>query len=87
MDRRRVEAVIRQTTLERNALDKSLGAMERENAELQRHCSSLQAQVERLVREGEDRVQQRERRRIGQLEAELSRAGQEKRRVGEGNYH
>uniref|UniRef100_A0A183BMS1 Uncharacterized protein n=1 Tax=Globodera pallida TaxID=36090 RepID=A0A183BMS1_GLOPA len=44
MDRRRVEAVIRQTTLERNALTKSLDAMEAENSELQRHCTALQAQ-------------------------------------------
>uniref|UniRef100_A0A915PEZ3 Major sperm protein n=1 Tax=Meloidogyne floridensis TaxID=298350 RepID=A0A915PEZ3_9BILA len=48
MDRRRVSAIIKQTTLEKNALNKSLNTMERENSELQKHCRSLQTQVERL---------------------------------------
>uniref|UniRef100_A0A915MHS3 Uncharacterized protein n=1 Tax=Meloidogyne javanica TaxID=6303 RepID=A0A915MHS3_MELJA len=48
MDRRRVSAIMKQTTLEKNALNKSLNTMERENSELQKHCRSLQAQVERL---------------------------------------
>jgi hypothetical protein len=42
MDKSRIEAVIRQTTLERNALEKSLDVMEKENAALSRQ---LQIQV------------------------------------------
>lgn len=54
--------------------------MERENGKLQRHCQTLQGQVERIGREGEERVQ---RRRITELKAELAKMGQEKRRVRE----
>lgn len=43
MDKRRIEAIIRQTTLERHALDKSLITMEKENAELYKNCQNLQS--------------------------------------------
>lgn len=36
---------MRQITAERQALDKSLTAMEKENMELYRNCSQLQSQV------------------------------------------
>uniref|UniRef100_A0A914I876 Trichohyalin n=1 Tax=Globodera rostochiensis TaxID=31243 RepID=A0A914I876_GLORO len=87
MDRRRVEAVIRQTTLERNALTKSLDAMEAENSELQRHCTALQAQVDRITQG--DKIAQKQleeqQKRVRRLETELSAANRmgQRRKVGQ----
>ncbi|KAL3097362.1 hypothetical protein niasHS_003810 [Heterodera schachtii] len=83
MDRKRVEAVIRQTTLERNALTKALDAMEAENAELQRQCIALRTQMDRI---GEsDRMAQKhmeeQQKRIHRLETELTTNDRERRKV------
>lgn len=48
MDKHRFNAIIRQTTLERNALEKSLDKMERENTELVLQIGRLQSQVTTL---------------------------------------
>uniref|UniRef100_A0A914L9I0 Uncharacterized protein n=1 Tax=Meloidogyne incognita TaxID=6306 RepID=A0A914L9I0_MELIC len=81
MDRRRVDAIIKQTTLERNALNKSLNTMERENSELQKYCRSLQSQVERLEQDGDERAEQLFKRKIINLETELTKIGQQKKQL------
>ncbi|KAF7635134.1 hypothetical protein Mgra_00005416, partial [Meloidogyne graminicola] len=86
MDRRRVDAIIKQTTLERNSLNKSLNNMERENSELQKHCRSLQSQVERLEQDGNERVEQIYKRKIINLEIELNKIGQQKKQIGKSFY-
>lgn len=45
MNKQRTESALRKITTERQALDKSLIAMEKENMELYRNCSHLQDQV------------------------------------------
>lgn len=47
-EKARAEAAARDTRAERKAIDKSLAAMEKENTELYRNCSQLQAQVRDL---------------------------------------
>lgn len=45
IEKQRTDATMRQITSERQALDKSLTTMEKENMELYRNCTQLQNQV------------------------------------------
>uniref|UniRef100_A0A915EFI6 Uncharacterized protein n=1 Tax=Ditylenchus dipsaci TaxID=166011 RepID=A0A915EFI6_9BILA len=81
MDKRRVEGVIRQTMMERQALDKSLGTMEKENTELYRNCSILQNQLSQLEHENNSRSTEINNRTRIKLETEINKLNQEKRQL------
>ncbi|KAI1720273.1 ciliary rootlet component, centrosome cohesion domain-containing protein [Ditylenchus destructor] len=81
MDKRRIEAIIRQTTLERHALDKSLITMEKENAELYKNCQNLQNQLIQLEHEHNNRATDRNGRKILHLESEVHKLNQDKRQL------
>ncbi|KAK6009063.1 M protein repeat protein [Ostertagia ostertagi] len=55
-EKRRTEAAIRETALQREAIEKSLNAMERENKELYKNCAQLQQQIAQLEMENGNRI-------------------------------
>ncbi|MCP9266227.1 hypothetical protein DINM_021737 [Dirofilaria immitis] len=55
-EKRRTDAAIRETALQREAIEKSLNAMERENKELYKNCAQLQKQIAQLEFENGNRI-------------------------------
>lgn len=55
-EKRRTDAAIRETALQREAIEKSLNAMERENRELYKNCAQLQQQISQLEMENGNRI-------------------------------
>ncbi|CAD5215840.1 unnamed protein product [Bursaphelenchus okinawaensis] len=55
-EKRRTDAAIRETALQREAIEKSLNAMERENRELYKNCAQLQQQIAQLEMDNGARI-------------------------------
>ncbi|VDM97501.1 unnamed protein product, partial [Thelazia callipaeda] len=55
-EKRRTDIAIRETALQREAIEKSLNAMERENKELYKNCAQLQKQIAQLELENGNRI-------------------------------
>ena len=80
-EKRRTDAVIRETALQREAIEKSLNAMERENRELYKNCSMLQQQIAQLELENGNRVVEMSNRQKEDQEKHLQRIRAEKSQV------
>lgn len=55
-EKRRTDSAVRETALQREAIEKSLNAMERENRELYKNCAQLQQQISQLEMENGNRI-------------------------------
>jgi hypothetical protein len=81
MDKRRTEEAIKETALQREAIEKSLNAMERENRELYKNCAQLQQQVAQLEIENGNRIIEISNRQKDEQEKQLQRIRNEKAQV------
>jgi hypothetical protein len=84
MDKRRTDEAIRETALQREAIEKSLNAMERENRELYKNCAQLQQQVAQLEVENGNRIIDISNRQKEEQEKQMQRIRNEKAQVGIG---
>ncbi|KJH51222.1 hypothetical protein DICVIV_02587 [Dictyocaulus viviparus] len=80
-DKSRTEAAIRNSINERRAIDKSLAAMEKENAELYRNCAQLQSQIAHLERDSDPNSIAKVLKDQGQLEARIAKLVIEKEQL------
>lgn len=80
-DKRRTDAAIRETALQREAIEKSLNAMERENKELYKNCAQLQQQIAQLEMENGNRILELTNKQREEQERQLQRMRQEKAQV------
>lgn len=72
---------MKDTLAERRAIDKSIAAMERENAELYKNCGQLQTQIQQLERDSGQRAVAKLLKEQALLESKLAKLIQEKRHV------
>jgi chromosome segregation ATPase len=77
-DKRRTDAAIRETALQREAIEKSLNAMERENRELYKNCAQLQQQIAQLEMENGNRILELTNKQREEQERQLARIRNEK---------
>ncbi|CAB3410336.1 unnamed protein product [Caenorhabditis bovis] len=80
-DKRRTDAAIRETALQREAIEKSLNAMERENKELYKNCAQLQQQIAQLEMENGNRILELTNKQREEQERQLTRMRQEKLQI------
>ncbi|XGW33198.1 hypothetical protein V3C99_017570 [Haemonchus contortus] len=80
-EKRRTEAAIRETALQREAIEKSLNAMERENKELYKNCAQLQQQIAQLEMENGNRILELTNKQREEQERQLQRMRQEKGQI------
>ncbi|VDM43445.1 unnamed protein product [Toxocara canis] len=80
-EKRRTDAAIRETALQREAIEKSLNAMERENKELYKNCAQLQQQIAQLEMENGNRIMELTNRQREEQERYLQRMRNEKQHV------
>ncbi|MFH4974626.1 hypothetical protein AB6A40_001335 [Gnathostoma spinigerum] len=80
-EKRRTDAAIRETALQREAIEKSLSAMERENKELYKNCAQLQQQIAQLEMENGNRIIELNNRQREEQERHLQRMRNEKIQV------
>uniref|UniRef100_A0A8R1I3G8 Lin-5 (Five) Interacting protein n=2 Tax=Caenorhabditis japonica TaxID=281687 RepID=A0A8R1I3G8_CAEJA len=80
-DKRRTDAAIRETALQREAIEKSLNAMERENKELYKNCAQLQQQIAQLEMENGNRILELTNKQREEQERQLIRMRQEKGQI------
>ncbi|VDD96883.1 unnamed protein product [Enterobius vermicularis] len=77
-EKRRTDEAIRETALQREAIEKSLNAMERENKELYRNCAKLQQQIAQLEMENGSRIMDLTSRQREEQEKQIQRMQAEK---------
>uniref|UniRef100_A0A1I7SZH7 Lin-5 n=1 Tax=Caenorhabditis tropicalis TaxID=1561998 RepID=A0A1I7SZH7_9PELO len=80
-EKRRTDAAIRETALQREAIEKSLNAMERENKELYKNCAQLQQQIAQLEMENGNRILELTNKQREEQERQLIRMRQEKGQI------
>ena len=80
-EKRRTDAAIRETALQREAIEKSLNAMERENKELYKNCAQLQQQIAQLEMENGNRILELTNRQREEQESQMNRIRAEKAQV------
>ncbi|CAJ0954033.1 unnamed protein product, partial [Mesorhabditis belari] len=80
-DKRRTDTAIRETALQREAIEKSLNAMERENKELYKNCAQLQQQIAQLEMENGNRILELTNKQREEQERQLLRMRQEKGQI------
>ncbi|KAF1747876.1 hypothetical protein GCK72_024342 [Caenorhabditis remanei] len=80
-EKRRTDAAIRETALQREAIEKSLNAMERENKELYKNCAQLQQQIAQLEMENGNRILELTNKQREEQERQLLRMRQEKGQI------
>jgi hypothetical protein len=80
-EKRRTNAAIQETALQREAIEKSLNAMERENRELYKNCAQLQQQINQLELENGHRLVEITKRQKDDHERQLLRIRGEKAQV------
>lgn len=78
IDKRRTDEAIRETALQREAIEKSLNAMERENRELYKNCAQLQQQVAQLEMENGNRLMEISKIQKEEQEKQIQRMRNEK---------
>ena len=76
-----MDEAIRETALQREAIEKSLNAMERENRELYKNCAQLQQQVAQLEVENGNRIIDISNRQREEQEKQMQRIRNEKLQV------
>lgn len=77
-EKRRTDAAVRETALQREAIEKSLNAMERENRELYKNCAQLQQQIAQLEMENGNRIMELTNKQREEQERQLQRMKAEK---------
>lgn len=80
-ERQKTDEAIRETALQREAIEKSLNAMERENRELYRNCSQLQQQITQLEIENGNRIMDITNKQREEQEKQVERVRNEKAQV------
>ena len=73
--------MLRETALQRKAIEKSLNAMERENRELYKNCAQLQQQINQLEMENGTRFVEMSKRQKEDYERQLQKFHNEKTQV------
>jgi hypothetical protein len=81
IDKRRTDEAIRETALQREAIEKSLNAMEKENRELYKNCAQLQQQVAQLEMENGNRLMEISKIQKEEQEKQMQRMKNEKAQV------
>uniref|UniRef100_A0AC35U797 Major antigen n=1 Tax=Rhabditophanes sp. KR3021 TaxID=114890 RepID=A0AC35U797_9BILA len=80
-EKARTDAAIKETALQREAIEKSLNAMERENRELYKNCAQLQQQIAQLEMENGNRVIEMTNKQREEQERVLMRMRNEKSQI------
>lgn len=80
-EKRKTDEAIRETALQREAIEKSLNAMEKENRELYKNCAQLQQQIAQLEMENGTRIVEMTKRQREEQEKQVQRIRIEKAQV------